>query len=290
MTGGNPFYVSEILEAGWPSVPPTVRDAVRRGWPLSSSPGMAVEAAAVIGARVPPELFAALADRAGSANASRPPPRPRGPGLRFRHELVRRAVASAMPGAAHAELHARLLGELESGGDASGRTRPPRRRRGRSEGSASGTRRRPHGARPPRRAPRGSRPFRAGLAYSAPDAGGARQMLQEALAGEYALLDRWQEAEQALRAALATPAGAGRPLAAAGFSGSCRPRCGGVPRQECERAAWRRSRCRNVPRAGARLGLVSLGSAAPRGRIAEGFDYCQLGPGCPLSGWANRTS
>ena len=28
VTGGNPFYVSEILEAGWPSIPPTVRDAV----------------------------------------------------------------------------------------------------------------------------------------------------------------------------------------------------------------------------------------------------------------------
>ena len=28
VTGGNPFYVREILEAGWPSVPPTVRDAV----------------------------------------------------------------------------------------------------------------------------------------------------------------------------------------------------------------------------------------------------------------------
>ena len=28
VTGGNPFYVSEILDAGWPSVPPTVRDAV----------------------------------------------------------------------------------------------------------------------------------------------------------------------------------------------------------------------------------------------------------------------
>jgi predicted ATPase len=28
VTGGNPFYVSEILAAGWPSVPPTVRDAV----------------------------------------------------------------------------------------------------------------------------------------------------------------------------------------------------------------------------------------------------------------------
>ncbi len=28
ITGGNPFYVTEILDAGWPSIPPTVRDAV----------------------------------------------------------------------------------------------------------------------------------------------------------------------------------------------------------------------------------------------------------------------
>ena len=28
ITGGNPFYVSEIIDAGWPSVPATVRDAV----------------------------------------------------------------------------------------------------------------------------------------------------------------------------------------------------------------------------------------------------------------------
>jgi hypothetical protein len=28
VTGGNPFYVREVLEAGWPSVPPTVRGMV----------------------------------------------------------------------------------------------------------------------------------------------------------------------------------------------------------------------------------------------------------------------
>src|SRR6266566_2385899 len=53
VTGGNPFYVSEILASGWPSVPPTVRDAV--GARLArSSPGtrQVVEAAAVIGTRV----------------------------------------------------------------------------------------------------------------------------------------------------------------------------------------------------------------------------------------------
>ena len=59
VTGGNPFYVSEILEAGWPSVPPTVRDAVgARLARLSAGTRRAVEAAAVIGARV--DLSAAV--------------------------------------------------------------------------------------------------------------------------------------------------------------------------------------------------------------------------------------
>src|SRR6185437_10351882 len=53
ITGGNPFYVSEILEAGWPSIPPTVRDAV--GARLArTTPGArrVVETAAVIGGRI----------------------------------------------------------------------------------------------------------------------------------------------------------------------------------------------------------------------------------------------
>src|SRR6266699_5918098 len=50
VTGGNPFYVSEIIGAGWPSVPPTVRDAVgARLFRSSTSTRRVVEAAAVIG-------------------------------------------------------------------------------------------------------------------------------------------------------------------------------------------------------------------------------------------------
>jgi predicted ATPase len=33
VTGGNPFYVSEMLAAGWPSVPATIRDVGPPGWP-----------------------------------------------------------------------------------------------------------------------------------------------------------------------------------------------------------------------------------------------------------------
>src|SRR5262249_61579639 len=59
ITGGNPFYVTEILAAGWPSVPPTVRDAA--GARLArASPGtrQAVESAAVIRGRAEPALLA----------------------------------------------------------------------------------------------------------------------------------------------------------------------------------------------------------------------------------------
>jgi predicted ATPase len=53
VTGGNPFYVREILEAGWPSVPATVRDAVGARLARCSTPTRrAIESAAVAGARV----------------------------------------------------------------------------------------------------------------------------------------------------------------------------------------------------------------------------------------------
>ena len=62
VTGGNPFYVSEILAAGWPSVPPTVRDVVAaRLARLSTGTRRAVEAAAVIGGRVDLALLSSVA-------------------------------------------------------------------------------------------------------------------------------------------------------------------------------------------------------------------------------------
>jgi len=68
VTGGNPFYLSEILAAGWPSVPPTVRDAVgarlARATPATRR---MVEAASVIRGRVDLVLLTA-------ALAARPPP------------------------------------------------------------------------------------------------------------------------------------------------------------------------------------------------------------------------
>ena len=122
VTGGNPFYVTEILAGGWPSVPPTVRDAV--GARLArSSPGTrrAVEAAAVTGTRVNRKLlvsvlagsFAAVDECVTTGILI-----PDGMGLRFRHELVRMAVETSIAPHRKAELHARLLAELAERGDA----------------------------------------------------------------------------------------------------------------------------------------------------------------------------
>jgi predicted ATPase len=117
VSGGNPFYVSEILEAGWPSVPPTVRDAVGARLARSSpSTRRAVDVAAVIGTRVDwPLLSSVLAGSSWSAEdclatgifvAERND-------LRFRHELVRMAVEAGIAPRRKAELHARLLAALE---------------------------------------------------------------------------------------------------------------------------------------------------------------------------------
>jgi predicted ATPase len=68
VTGGNPFYVSEIVEAGSPSVPPTVRDAVgARLVRSSSSARQVVEAAAVIGVRVDRSLLSSVLEGSGSS-------------------------------------------------------------------------------------------------------------------------------------------------------------------------------------------------------------------------------
>jgi predicted ATPase len=67
ITGGNPFYVSEMLDAGWPSVPSTVSDAVgARLARCSQGARELVETAAVIGARVSPALLAAVHPGASS--------------------------------------------------------------------------------------------------------------------------------------------------------------------------------------------------------------------------------
>jgi DNA-binding CsgD family transcriptional regulator/tetratricopeptide (TPR) repeat protein len=120
LTGGNPFFVSEILCDPNGAVPATVVDAVMgRIARLPDDARQAMEAASVIGTRVEPWLLehvtAEGADRAegidrclasGSLIAD-------GREYRFRHELTRRAVEDSIPPHRRARLHAAALSGLE---------------------------------------------------------------------------------------------------------------------------------------------------------------------------------
>ena len=61
LTGGNPFYVTEVMQAGMSEIPAAARDAVlARAWRLSGESREVLDVAALIGTRV--EL---RADRGG---------------------------------------------------------------------------------------------------------------------------------------------------------------------------------------------------------------------------------
>jgi DNA-binding CsgD family transcriptional regulator/tetratricopeptide (TPR) repeat protein len=120
VTGGNPFYVSEVLEAGWLTVPPTVRDAVGARLARSSPEAReVVEAASVMGARVDPAIVASMAPGTGAVDEclSTGILRTDGTHLRFRHELVRMAVEDAIPAGRKSTLHGSVLAALEARGE-----------------------------------------------------------------------------------------------------------------------------------------------------------------------------
>ena len=208
VTGGNPFYVSEVLSAGWPEVPPTVRDATgaRLG---RAAPGTrrAVEAAAVAGTRVGPAQLAAVLEvmpaiedclATGILVAD-------GRALRFRHELLRLAVVDAIAPHRKIDLHVRWLAVLA---EADGADADPAVLAHHSEGADDARavlRYAPAAAR--QAAALGAHreaaaQYERALRFAATADGPTRATLHEGLAAECAPLDRWPEAERALRVAL----------------------------------------------------------------------------------------
>ena len=116
LTGGNPFYVTEVVQSGMGEVPPSARDAVlARVARLDADAREVLDAAALIGARVEPGLLEAVT---GS-------PSPAvddllavglltgdGAALKFRHEIARLAVQDAIPALRRGEIHVRILEAL----------------------------------------------------------------------------------------------------------------------------------------------------------------------------------
>jgi tetratricopeptide (TPR) repeat protein len=118
-TGGNPFYVTEVLAAEGTDIPATVRDAVlARASRLSPAARAVLDCASVI---LPPvatpflitvaEADAADLDECVAAGMLRG----RAGGVEFRHELARLTVERAVPPGRHADLHRRALAALRAG-------------------------------------------------------------------------------------------------------------------------------------------------------------------------------
>lgn len=120
LTGGNPFFVTEALDAGTVELPPTVRDAVlARVSRLGQAGQRALELVALAGSRAESEL---VADLLGAGLAALDEPlergllRQSGDDVVFRHELARLAVADEVPAGRRVHLHRRLLAALTARG------------------------------------------------------------------------------------------------------------------------------------------------------------------------------
>ncbi len=116
-TGGNPFYISEVLAASQPGIPATVRDAVlSRAARASAAAREACEVVSVVPGKTEPWLLDALLGRdapgleeclAARMLTSDPL------GVSFRHELARRAVEESLAPSRRRALHVRVLAALE---------------------------------------------------------------------------------------------------------------------------------------------------------------------------------
>jgi DNA-binding CsgD family transcriptional regulator len=120
-TGGNPFFVTEVLAAGGSGVPSSVRDAVlARAARLDPPARDVLDAAAVIGMHTGlPLLEQVLGEPLGQLE----PCLAAGVlqsvdgGVGFRHELARRAVEEAIDPVRRGEYHVRALAALGESGD-----------------------------------------------------------------------------------------------------------------------------------------------------------------------------
>lgn len=118
VTGGNPFYVSEVLATGDAGVPPSVRDAVlARAARLSPAARTALDLASIEPAGMERWIFEEIlgaCDDAITECVARGVLRQAEGRLLFRHELARLAIAQAL-GSVHAvPLHRRVLEALRA--------------------------------------------------------------------------------------------------------------------------------------------------------------------------------
>jgi tetratricopeptide (TPR) repeat protein len=205
-----------------------------------------------------------------------------GASLRFRHELVRIAVAAGIPPQRKADLHSRLLAILAE------RDRvAPALLAHHAEGAGDGAAVVRYAIAAARAASalgahrEGTALFERALRFSADADQVTLAELHEGLAGEYALLDRWEETEAELNAALALRRELGDALRIGEdlclMSTALWRLCRG---EEVTRAAQDAVRALESVPEGAELAqaYANLGACAlSRGEISEGLAYCERG-------------
>ena len=121
ITGGNPFFVTEVLAGGGSDVPVSVRDAVlARTARLSATARAVVDVASLAGPRTELELLETLlgADLdAIDEPLERDVLRLDGGVVTFRHEIARRAVEAQVPAFRRIAIHRRILTALRARAD-----------------------------------------------------------------------------------------------------------------------------------------------------------------------------
>jgi DNA-binding CsgD family transcriptional regulator/tetratricopeptide (TPR) repeat protein len=208
LTAGNPFFVSEVLRAQPGELPASARDAVlARVARLSPAGREVIEAAALIGERVEPDLL-----RAVTAADTAALDEPVAAGLLvtdatmlwFRHEIARRAVEQEVGPHRAALVHGLILSSLEAGG-----VMDDSRLAHHAEGARDG----PATIRYARRAGdrsaalwsrrEAAQQYRRALRFASAEQPLVRAELLDRLGDELASLDRWAEATVALEESIA---------------------------------------------------------------------------------------
>ncbi len=214
VTGGNPFYIRAVLEAGLGEVPGSARDVVlARAAPLEPKARETLEAAALIGATVDERLLRhvvagpALAEVISSGLMAGQPL------LRFRHEIARQAIEQAVLPARRCELHARILqGLRDLGCDDDARLAFH------AEEAGDGPAALEHAALAGRRARtlsshrEAARQFERALRFADGEGPASIAARWIELATELSMIDRWPDAETAYTRALENWRAAGDPL------------------------------------------------------------------------------
>jgi DNA-binding CsgD family transcriptional regulator/tetratricopeptide (TPR) repeat protein len=215
-TGGNPFFVTEVLAGHASGLPPTVRDAVlARAARLSRAGRAVLDAAALVGAQIESWLLAGLVEDATSAVeecVAKGMLRVDGELLVFRHELARQAILDTIAPPRRRALHAAALRALAAPPAA-----PPdlARLAHHAEGAGDGPAVLAHAPAAARRAGamgahrEAADQYARALRFAGAAPLAARAQLLEAFADECMLVDRLDEAIAARREAIDSHRAAG---------------------------------------------------------------------------------